>query len=283
MWLWIVAAIVTLLAAAWQRRTGPSYPLRGTTEIAGSALRYRLPRSAVTTEDAPVRVPAADAVADATLRWRRFPTEDPFARIPMRREDGAFTAALPRQPPAGKVEYAIELTTGAGGAVRIPPQGDEAVVLRFRGPVPLYVLIPHIAAMFFAILFGTRAALAALAGRPEWRRLSLWTLGLLSIGGMVLGPIVQKHAFGEYWTGWPRGYDLTDNKTLVMWAAWLGVALLLLFVRHTRGTDWRRWVVLLAFVLMLAVYLVPHSVRGSQLDYDQLEEGVDPTDAIGTG
>jgi hypothetical protein len=34
---------------------------------------------------------------------------------------------------------------------------------------------------------------------------------------------------------------------------------------------------------MLAVYLVPHSMRGSELDYSQLEEGVDPAEAIETG
>jgi hypothetical protein len=33
----------------------------------------------------------------------------------------------------------------------------------------------------------------------------------------------------------------------------------------------------------IAVYLVPHSLRGSQLDYGKLEGGTAPRDAIGTG
>ena len=37
----------------------------------------------------------------------------------------------------------------------------------------------------------------------------------LGLGGMILGPIVQKYAFGAYWTGIPFGHDLTDAKNLV--------------------------------------------------------------------
>jgi Na+/melibiose symporter-like transporter len=104
------------------------------------------------------------------------------------------------------------------------------------------------------------------------------------VGGMILGPIVQKYAFGAFWTGFPLGYDLTDNKTLLMWLVWVGAcgALGLRWAGATRERVGRAAVVV-ATVLMLAVYLVPHSMRGSQLDYEQLEQGVDPAGAIRTG
>ncbi len=38
---------------------------------------------------------------------------------------------------------------------------------------------------------------------------------------MILGPIVQKYAFGELWTGIPFGWDLTDNKTLIAFLFWI--------------------------------------------------------------
>ena len=44
-----------------------------------------------------------------------------------------------------------------------------------------------------------------------------------------------------------------------------------------------RVVVLVATVVMMVVYLIPHSMRGSELDYGKLEQGVHPKDAIGTG
>ena len=40
---------------------------------------------------------------------------------------------------------------------------------------------------------------------------------------------------------------------------------------------------MLASVVMVAVYLIPHSMQGSELDYSKLEQGVDPKQAIGTG
>ena len=38
-----------------------------------------------------------------------------------------------------------------------------------------------------------------------------------------------------------------------------------------------------AVLVMIAVYLVPHSMRGSTLDYEKLEEGVSVEDAIRSG
>jgi hypothetical protein len=45
---------------------------------------------------------------------------------------------------------------------------------------------------------------------------------------MILGPVVQKFAFGEYWTGFPFGTDLTDNKTLIAFIGWI-IALVAVF------------------------------------------------------
>jgi hypothetical protein len=41
--------------------------------------------------------------------------------------------------------------------------------------------------------------------------------------------------------------------------------------------------VVAACLVTIAVYLVPHSLRGSQLDYGRVEGGGAPEDAITTG
>ena len=38
-----------------------------------------------------------------------------------------------------------------------------------------------------------------------------------------------------------------------------------------------------AAIVTVAVYLIPHSMAGSQLDYDAVDRGVPPEDAIGIG
>ena len=162
------------------------------------------------------------------------------------------------------------------GPVRVP--AGEPIVMRFKGDVPALVLIPHVVTMFLSMMIGIRAALAASLGRPESRRYAWVTLVGITLGGLVLGPIVQKYAFGAYWTGWPFGTDLTDDKTLGMWLAWVA-AVVVLGRRRDPADRVARGTTIAAALVMIAVYLVPHSLRGSQLDYSKAEIGGRAIDA----
>jgi len=166
-------------------------------------------------------------------------------------------ADLPPQPPAGKIEYQVQVSSG-DDVLRIP--GTEWTVIRFRGDVPAWLLVPHIAFIFAAMLLSSATGLMALAGMDGLRKWTGWTLALFVIGGLVLGPLVQKFAFGAFWSGWPVGRDLTDNKVLISLVFWL----LAWTANHRKA---HRWPVILAALVMLAVFLIPHSRNGSQLDY----------------
>lgn len=290
--LWLLAFVIMFGAASYQRRTGPTHPLRGTFELEGTQHRFRFPRSGTTGQPTRVQLPEGVQPAEAWLAWRRYPTStDSFTPVAMRLDDGRLVAELPSQPPAGKVEYEVQVRATTGELVRVPSSAERPV-LRYKDHVPLGLLIPHVAMMFFSMLFGVRAALAALTGRSEMRWLVPSTALGLTVGGLVLGPIVQKHAFGAYWTGWPLGNDLTDDKTLLMWAVWVVATVVVLRARHLPATGTRpvspsargaRFLTLLATIVMLAVYLVPHSSRGSELDYDAVDRGARPEDAVRTG
>lgn len=277
--LWICAFILMFLIGGYQRRTGPTYPVDGTLPAAtGETLSWTLLRSHETGVDAPVDVPAPSPTARGTLHWRRWPTTEPLAAVPMEHADGRLAAALPSQPPAGKVEYRVEIQDG-DRVHRLPETGT--VVLRYKGAVPAAALIPHILFMFLAVTFGLRAGMEAIRGGPGQRWMTWATLVLLALGGLVLGPVVQWYAFGAAWTGVPFGWDLTDNKTLLMFLAWVGAAAVVGLRRP--ASPWQRRTILLACVLMLTVYLVPHSLFGSTLDYEQVDQGVDPTEAVEQG
>jgi len=135
-------------------------------------------------------------------------------------------------------------------------------VIRFKGAVPDYILIPHIILMFTAMLFSTRTGIEALIKGRQTYLYTTITLITLFLGGLVLGPMVQFHAFGDAWTGWPVGGDLTDNKTLVAFIFWL-----IAFFRIRKSRENRVWVIIAAVVL-LAVYLIPHSALGSEYNYE---------------
>lgn len=284
--LWLLAFVMMLAAASYQRLTGPTHPLRGTYEFAGTRYEFRFPRSGITGRPTRVQLPDVGPAAQGWLAWRRYPaSSDSFVRIAMQREEGALVAELPSQPPAGKVEYEVQVRSGDGGLAAVPASADRPV-LRYKDHVPLVALIPHVAMMFLSMLFGVRAALAAISGRRELDWLVPTTVAGLTVGGLVLGPVVQNHAFGAYWTGWPLGSDLTDNKTLLMWAAWVVATGVVLRTRRAstgRPRFSARVATLLAAIVMLAVYLVPHSLRGSELDYDAVDRGAHPEEAIRTG
>jgi hypothetical protein len=291
--LWVAAVVLMLAAAAYQERTGPTYPVEGTVEVAGVARAYSLPRTETTGRSLRIALPDPAAGSSGSVVWRRYPTDEPFTTSPMRRDTaaaggGALVAELPSQPPAGKLEYRVEVKT-PGGVLRIPSEeaaaaGEGMIVARYKDPVPLPLLIAHVTCMFLAMLVGMRAALAALAHPAGIGRLPWIALALMTAGGLILGPFVQKYAFGAFWTGFPHGYDLTDNKTLIMWLVWAAACGVLwkgrgrvLVPRLTRVT------LVAAAAVMTGVYLIPHSLKGSQLDYGKLEQGTPAAQAVHSG
>lgn len=261
--LWSVTLIVTFGSVVYQRKTGPTYPVRGQVEIGQSTVPFKLLRSHNSTGDAQMQLEVPDRTIEGSLRWRRYKSHDAWTTEPLVRNDDTLTFAIPKQPPAGKVMYQVTLRRSSQSV----PLTPEPVVIRFKGPVPAWVLIPHILFMFVGMTLATRTALEALFGRKRVFTFSLWTTALLVLGGLILGPIVQKFAFDAFWTGWPFGHDLTDTKTAVAVLFWL--VALWRCVKPGRGKIW----VILAGLVTLAVYLIPHSVLGSELDYTK-EPGI---------
>jgi hypothetical protein len=256
--LWIAALVATLASATWQTRTGPTYPVRGEVPLGGRSFHLELERDHEGEGDQPVRIRVEDPGVAGEIAWRRFPTSQPWSFVPMAREGEWLTASLPHQPPAGKLEYQVRLGLGNERQV-FPPR---PAVTRFKGSVSKVILAPHVLFMFVGMLLSTRAGLEAIARNGKPARLTYVCLGCLVLGGLVLGPLVQHAAFGEYWTGVPFGYDLTDNKTLIIAIAW-GVA-----AWRVRGGRNARWEILAAAAITLLVFVIPHSVWGSQIDWE---------------
>ena len=95
-----------------------------------------------------------------------------------------------------------------------------------------------------------------------------------------MAPSSRNYAFGEYWTGFPWGYDLTDNKLLIMWVVWVAAAFAL-GTRPKLKAGPGRVTVGVAALVMTVVYLIPHSMRGSELDFAAVDAGVPAEEAIG--
>ncbi len=262
--IWFFAILFTLGSAMYQRLTGPTYPVRGSAEIDGQKIKYKLIRSYDLADDAKVTVLVPDTSIKGEMRLRRFKSLDSWQTIQMQRSGDTLIGALPHQPPAGKVMYEVTLMKGDQRVLL----NDHAAVLRYTGYVPRYILTPHIFFMFMAMLFSTLTGLLVIF-RGKNTYLYAWiTLISVGIGGLILGPFVQKFAFDAYWTGWPFGHDLTDNKSLVAFIFW---AIALFVMKKNREN--RLWPIV-ASIVLLAVFMIPHSVLGSEIDFTKEQKTI---------
>jgi hypothetical protein len=255
--LWIVAVLLTAGLVIYQRATGPTYPIRGEVMLGTEEVKYRLLTSHDTEIDAPVVIQTADKEVTGELTYKRYKSHDEWTTVPLKRQADALQAAIPFQPPAGKVIYKVKLFY-RGETFEL---SEQPVIIRFKGAVPLAVLTPHIFFMFISLLFTIRAGLEAIFRRKDTLFYTGVSLLTLVIGGLILGPVVQKYAFDAYWTGWPFGHDLTDNKTAVIF-----IFLLIAWLKLRKNPLHRAWVIAATFV-MVVVYAIPHSVLGSEIDH----------------
>ena len=256
---WLLAVVVTLTLSIYQRMTGPTYPKKVTVELEGESCQLKLPRSGVQ-HDEVLQLYGVPPTAQVQLHYRRYPTTDSYTMVNFAWREGGWQAALPVQPVAGKLQYYITVDGKNYPA-------DEPVIIRFRNDVPASILIPHILLMFGAMLFAVYTFLLVITRRKyrRWLKISVLTL---FIGGFIFGPLVQHAAFGPWWAGFPYGMDLTDNKTLLSFLAFLAAL-------FTMKWKYNKWVVAFAVLFMIAIFTIPHSAFGSEYDYT--------TQQLGTG
>jgi hypothetical protein len=260
---WTLAVIITVGSAVYQRMTGPTHPLKGKVILANREIKYTLDRSCDTSVNYKLQIKTGDPSIVGSIMWKRYKTNNQWNQVQMNYADGRLSGELPKQPMAGKLQYSVILQSNES-TVRLPE--NDPVVIRFKGDVPTSVLIVHVIVMFMGMLFSNRAGIESFAKEPNFKKLTLWTLGLLAAGGLILGPIVQKYAFGVYWSGWPLGTDLTDDKTALAFISWV-----LATISAYKFKNPKRWV-LAAAIITLGVYLIPHSALGSELDYSKLPQ-----------
>lgn len=268
--LWFLAFVITLSAAVYQKYTGPTYPKRVNVTVNDKQYKLKLIRTLALDETSEVKLKISDPSIKAKIYFKRFRSNDEyqvadFIYTAEPKKEG-YSAVVPQQPAAGKLQYYVEISDSKDTKTYLK---ENPVVIRFKGGVPAYILIPHILCMFIAMLFSTLAGLMAAVKFPLYRKYALWTLILFVAGGFILGPIVQNYAFGELWTGIPFGWDLTDNKTLIALVFWV-LAVIMNLKKE------RPFYTILAAIILLLVFSIPHSLFGSELNITtgQVTQGI---------
>lgn len=262
---WVIAFLFTIAVAYYQRVTGPTYPKTGKITFNNQEFKYKLITSCDSQIPAKITIEGNAEEIGGFVKYKKFKTNEKWQTLELQYNYNELTAELPPQPPAGKLKYVVVLTNSEEQIYLT----EKPVIIRFKGAVPIYILILHIIIMFTAMLLSMRTGIAAITKDNKLKTLTMLTVLFLGAGGLIMGPIVQKFAFGAFWTGWPFGQDLTDNKTFVAFVFWL-----IAYLRLRKNISNRGWAIAAA-VILLIIFLIPHSMFGSELDYS--------TGKIGTG
>lgn len=219
---------------------------------------------------------ASDTIV-AILRYRAA-TGLPYQEVQMVRSGQLARAVLPADfaKRGDRLHYFLSAHDSSGTLLAtIPADTSKPLLIKFKGRVAPWLLVAHITAMFGSLFF---VLLTAMAAVDLWRgvgrlkvlvRNSAMALYMISIGGFPLGFAVAYQTFGVAWSGVPFGWDVTDNKTLILVLFWL-VTVLLGLKRLSRkagvslpGAASHRSLLLLVFasvLVTLAAYLIPHSM-----------------------
>ena len=256
--LWIFALILTLAASVYQCVTDPTHPVKAIVDTGIQKFQVKLLRSNSGKTDCPIVLEIPDITVNGSIYYRKYPTKDEMVKLDLKREGDKLVGYLPNQPPAGKLEYRIELSKN-GNPIKVG--NGNPVVIRYSGAVPQTLLYIHIFLIFLAMFLSNISGLLAIFKLPSYKTISIITFVFLIIGGLILGPMVQKYAFNEWWTGAPFGWDLTDNKTLIAILVWLWA---MLKIRSKSANLW----IIAASLITIVIFAIPQSLWGSELNQE---------------
>ncbi|MCX7905368.1 MAG: hypothetical protein N2446_01535 [Elusimicrobiales bacterium] len=251
--------LFSVLLVFFQRKTGPTYPVKGSFDIYNDNIKYFFPRSC-TIKEQKCNAVIDSKVGDFYIKYKRYKINEEFKIIRFSFVDSnkKFIANIPSDfPPAAKIEYNVYAKIGEN-EFKI---NNKSVILRFKNKVDSWILIIHVIIMFGSLVLSLYMFFRVIFDKKYSSLLLYINWILLLIGGFVFGGLLQKQAFGLWWSGFPLGYDITDNKTLIVFLSW-SVALLF----SIRKKNVSKYIVF-SSILMILSYLIPHSLFGSEYDY----------------
>jgi len=202
-----------------------------------------------------------------------------YATVALETEDtalGIYCTDVAVGPRGDKVYYYFEVLDGDNNVrAAFTRDGGQPFVLKSIGQVPTAVVVCHVVLMFLTVFFVALALIHACVlirtggdTRLLARNFLLAALFAVLGGGCPFGFAMNWYAFGTIWEGVPFGTDATDNKTQLIFV-YLVYLVLASFGSLTRG-RWGRdlfspgvlgWFGVSAFVLMITIYLIPHSIQ----------------------
>ncbi|MGC8746814.1 MAG: hypothetical protein ACP5SQ_09335, partial [Candidatus Saccharicenans sp.] len=113
---WVVAFIITMALAIYQRVSGPTYPFRGSANFLGQVIKFKLPRSVENKDNCQIIINLPESFrgrVQGYLEFKKLKAESPWNILAMKEQNGVLVGYLPKQPPAGKLAYYVHLVSNS--------------------------------------------------------------------------------------------------------------------------------------------------------------------------
>jgi hypothetical protein len=270
----IVGIIVTILLLGVTRLVSTKRPREMSVESDG----IRVEHVTVTEQVGPGEpIISARIVADGAIEpvlIYKVDGEDDAEHVAMRYAGKErWEVRLPSLEKGMRIHYGLSVRLEDGSTVMLPAKEDAFPLVKYKGEASPLVLVLHVVFMFGAFYFMVQSLWSAIdimstgQGKREAVSSARWVFFCTLIGGWPLGFLLNYQAFGVIWEGYPFGYDITDNKTQVIFLFWL-VSLLLVrgsFLGRSEDEDMLgprgfAIAVLVSYIVSLFLFLVPHSL-----------------------
>ncbi|MDD3642461.1 MAG: hypothetical protein PHQ19_03250 [Candidatus Krumholzibacteria bacterium] len=268
----LTGIVITLLIFVVARRISRNRPAELDLEFAGARVRHTSVYEQVGPGEPRIDLAIDPAYAVEPSLVYRVGGAELLETLPMERSGPLWTASLPSLERGRRIEYGFRLVP-AGDESPARPVTTRLFRIKYKGEVSPTVLVLHILCMFASFFFIVESVLGAGAilarGEPKEFTVAMtrWVVLFSFLGGWPLGWVLNWQRFGVMWEGFPFGYDVTDNKTQILFLFWLVVVLLSWrsFFGRRQGRDPApvrvyAWAVLVSAAVSLALFLVPHSL-----------------------
>ena len=245
-----IAAGLTVVATFVQQFTSSDRPYNTSININKNDYDFKLPIVHEGNEECLLELNIPDTSIRGKIFFRRLNFNEDWKVNRLIRYDEKLLGVLSPQQPNLKLQYYIELESGANvySIAKLNP-----VIVRFQGAVPKYILFPHVALMFVALIFSCFAGILSLFNAESYKKYSNVTFYLFAIGIIIFGFLVHIISYRHLILN-PLGHnDLTFYKNLVIFLLWLGV-----YQLNKKFNI--RYLVFLVSLLTLVLYCLPQQL-----------------------
>ncbi len=192
-------------------------------------------------------------------------------------EGNFYTGSFSPLEKNDKYYFFLKITDSTGKSFTLPKDAVEKGTyyhVSYKQNPNKWGLLIHILLMMVALMFLIHAfyyALNYIWNKTDWNiGKGVWSMfwGTLcfAISAFPLGIWIEYEKYGTYWTGFPLGTDITDNKSLFNFLYWFIILILMkgtiLKKDHDKNLIGKKtfaWLTLLgAIITMVVRFAIPH-------------------------